>query len=225
MDVGARGGISSEWAAFESFMSVSLFEPDTSAAEELKINSKSFGKLNVMTCAAGDVDATLPLYITESNQCSSLLMPDIEWLTQRYPVFSKFFHVKGSTFVNVRRIDSLINLGILEVPHALKIDVQGYEFQVIKGLGKYLEEIMAIRIEAHFRNLYVGEADFSEINKFLDSRGFSLKKFLHDKPRYFAGDLIEVDAFYVNRKFFRGAERKFNEKEIQILNSAWGLNS
>ncbi|MEA9603802.1 FkbM family methyltransferase [Polynucleobacter sp. JS-JIR-II-c23] len=225
LDVGSRGGISSEWDSFKSRMSVSLFEPDKKEAQSLISKCSSFSKINVLDCAAGDMDATLPLYITKSNQCSSLLKPDIDWLKDRYPVFSQFFEVSGSVLVDVRRIDTLINSGALEVPHALKIDVQGFEFQVMKGAGAYLEQIMAIRIEAHFRNLYIGEADFSEINKFLESKGFSLRKFLHDKPHYFAGDLIEVDAFYINRKYFRDNPRKLNEEALNIINSAWDLNT
>ena len=47
-------------------------------------------------------------------------------------------------------------------PRFLKTDTEGYDLFVIKGFGKYLANIHAVRTEMHFQNL------FNESPKFLD---------------------------------------------------------
>jgi FkbM family methyltransferase len=49
----------------------------------------------------------------------------------------------------------LIKNKIAKAPNAIKIDVEGYEFEVIKGLGKYLSDpnLRLIGIEIHFELL------------------------------------------------------------------------
>jgi hypothetical protein len=49
----------------------------------------------------------------------------------------------------------LINKGTVSPPNAIKIDVEGFEYEVLNGLGDYLRavELRLIGIEVHFEIL------------------------------------------------------------------------
>ena len=72
----------------------------------------------------------------------------------------------------------LIKNKIAKAPNAIKIDVEGYEFEVIKGLGKYLSDpnLRLIGIEIHFELLKERgvESAPSLIEKTLVENGFNI---------------------------------------------------
>ena len=58
----------------------------------------------------------------------------------------------GGEAVDIRTGRSLINDGDAPTPDAIKIDVEGYEYEVLDGLGEYLgaPSLRAIGVEVHF---------------------------------------------------------------------------
>lgn len=54
----------------------------------------------------------------------------------------------------------------------LKIDVQGYELEVLKGCGEFLDRIEYVFVEVEFKTLYVGSPSWRSIVSFLFKRGF-----------------------------------------------------
>jgi FkbM family methyltransferase len=56
----------------------------------------------------------------------------------------------------------------------LKLDVQGYEYQVLEGSSESLDKIKYIQIELSLSNLYSGCMQFNPINDYLYQKGFEL---------------------------------------------------
>lgn len=58
----------------------------------------------------------------------------------------------GSVIVDVRSGASVIDAGDALVPNAIKIDVEGFEYEVLEGLGDYIKkpDLRLIGIEVHF---------------------------------------------------------------------------
>lgn len=54
----------------------------------------------------------------------------------------------------------------------LKIDVQGYELQVLEGFGDYLKDFSEIVVECSSPPLYRGGSDATEVEEFLGRHGF-----------------------------------------------------
>ena len=54
----------------------------------------------------------------------------------------------------------------------LKIDTEGSEFEVLKGLGEYLGKFKIILFEHHYDNMIVKEYKFSDIHKLLISKNY-----------------------------------------------------
>lgn len=81
--------------------------------------------------------------------------------------------------VEIRRGLGLIESGIAPPPNVLKIDVEGFEFEVLEGLGKALAEegLRAVGIEIHFGLLQdrgMGDAP-QHIEALLQQQGYRLR--------------------------------------------------
>jgi FkbM family methyltransferase len=84
----------------------------------------------------------------------------------------------GDDVVEIRSGDSLVSEGVVSVPHAIKIDVEGFEGEVLRGMRNLLSQgqLRAIGIEVHFRILRDrgGERVPQEIERLLKGCGFSI---------------------------------------------------
>ena len=77
-----------------------------------------------------------------------------------------------SETVKISRMDDLV--GEIERPCLLKIDVQGFELEVLKGAQETLAKVDEAYIECSFEELYSGQALASEIVCELQKHGLSL---------------------------------------------------
>lgn len=89
------------------------------------------------------------------------------------------FFAANAVVVDIRSGSSLIAEGDALPPNAIKIDVEGFELEVLLGLGKHLSSpaLHSIGIEVHFGILKSrGMADApSQIENLLQSHGFVVK--------------------------------------------------
>lgn len=145
--------------------------------------------------AFGAADETLPLFGTRFPQCSSLLPPNSEVIDD-YDC-AELFEVTSKSDIAVRRADIVWAEQNLPNPTWLKIDVQGFELEVLKGFGDLLDSVQAVELETHFRPLYVGQPLIGEVTAFMDDHGFSP---VHIDPQGpFGLDLIEANVFWIRR--------------------------
>jgi hypothetical protein len=80
----------------------------------------------------------------------------------------------------------------------LKIDVQGYEPQVLAGAVELLPKLTGLQLELSLAPLYEGERGFSEMIDLVEREGFTL----HDlNPCY--SDSKTGRTFQVDALFFR----------------------
>ena len=106
---------------------------------------------------------------------------------------------KDALPIKVRRLDDLLLEKGLPVPDILKIDVQGGEMMVLRGLGKRLPEIKVIQAETWFTRGYGPETPlFHEVFQFLASQGFV---FLDIGGRFYtqAHEFYSCDSFFVRQ--------------------------
>lgn len=88
-------------------------------------------------------------------------------------------NANGGIVVEIRTGANVIEAGDAPVPNAIKIDVEGFELEVLKGLGRYLEDraVRVIGIEVHFSILKSRGMQHApaEIERLLKSSGFSVE--------------------------------------------------
>ena len=59
--------------------------------------------------------------------------------------------------------------------HLLKIDTEGFEFNVIKGFGRNIDIVEVVIFEHHYDLMITKNYTFRDINKYLVNQGFNLK--------------------------------------------------
>jgi hypothetical protein len=87
----------------------------------------------------------------------------------------------GALQVPIKRLDACLS-SPLPRPVLLKIDVQGFELEVLKGATDLLPEIDAVYVEASYIELYEGQALHHEIERFLEEQRLPLRGTLQCAP-------------------------------------------
>jgi hypothetical protein len=81
---------------------------------------------------------------------------------------------KEQRSVSVRKLETILCREDIDQPALLKIDVQGFEKDVLEGCKTLLPCFSHIYVECSFVELYAGQALAHEVISFLDGFGFVL---------------------------------------------------
>ena len=69
-------------------------------------------------------------------------------------------------------VDKLAENHQLSRVDLLKIDTEGYEYQVLNSLGKMIEKINLIHLEHHYDDMIIKGYKFKDVNDLLKKNGF-----------------------------------------------------
>jgi FkbM family methyltransferase len=202
LDVGANAGQYYDFLRTEVGYRgrVVSFEPIPSLVQALQARNRD-RDWTICNCALGSEPAVRPFNVMAKSEFSSFLEPDHSQVDE----FTTANRVRDRIDVTVRRLDAA--LGELEVSAQrifLKLDTQGYDLEVISGIGNDLERIAAISIEASVRPIYRGMPDYLTALGVLDNLGFDLSG-MFPVTRDAAQRLIEIDCVGVRRALLPGA--------------------
>ena len=175
LDVGAQGGFNSDKffpSKYNCFFKEILIEPINSEAEKLEnkkfiINKglwskKEKKKLNILDNRLGS---------------SSMYEPDEEFFDLHNLKKKDYDNYKITRSIEVE-CDTLTNqLKELEINKLdyLKIDTQGAELEILKGIGEYRP--LLIKTEAHFFSMYKNVPNWNKLVSFLYDLNYTLIDF------------------------------------------------
>lgn len=178
------------------------FEPQPAALAKLRARA---GPLETyLPDALGDGRGHT-LRICAAEGMTSLLRPDAKSLAL-FPPFDEFAKVLEERALETRRLDEIAAIDALDF---LKLDVQGFELEVLRGGRVKLGAAVAVQAEVSFVPLYEGQPPLGEIDLELRARGFVPHAFVDQKrwiiaPMCIGGDLrrplnqmLEADLVYV----------------------------
>jgi FkbM family methyltransferase len=217
IDVGAAGGIQDKWSRFMDRVHCVIFEPAGTEAAELREQYAEHDDVEVMEVALSDTDGIQNLYLTRFPQCSSLLKPRHAGVAQ-YKV-APCFDVVSTTRITVCRYETLWLERRVPRPEVIKIDVQGAEYQVLKGFGGLLNGCLGIELETHFYQIYEGQQLIGDLVAYLENYGLFLRKL--EQQSSFDADLVEVNAYFIRRRKLLTSSGQ--DKKLQIIEHVWGL--
>lgn len=167
IDVGANKGQFSYFAATRwPNATILAFEPLPRPAA--KYRSVLDPRATLFTCALGAVEGRLDMHVASRDDSSSLLS-----LGDRQKSLFRMEEV-ATVPVEVHRLDTVL-VGLVTAPALLKIDVQGYEYEVIQGLGDLIRNIEWIYVETSFVELYSGQRLHHEVAALLVDLGYEQK--------------------------------------------------
>ena len=78
--------------------------------------------------------------------------------------------------VNIIKLKNFMNQNSIEYIDILKIDTEGYEFNVLKGASKYSQKIKLIYFEHHYDDMIIKNYKFGDIHNLLEEKGFKMIK-------------------------------------------------
>jgi FkbM family methyltransferase len=113
--------------------------------------------------------------------------------------FPDSFHAAKIERSSVKVLDEVVVSHHLPFPDVVKIDVQGFELEVLKGARTVLAETDILVIELSYTQFYKGQPALWEIEQFLNDHHF----FMVDhgfELRSSSGQLLQTDGIFANQK-------------------------
>ncbi len=88
--------------------------------------------------------------------------------------FKKNFKITPKR-VNIRLLESFMNENSIKYIDILKIDTEGYEYNIIKGAAEKIQKVNYIYFEHHFDDMLKKDYTLSDIHNYLTKNGFEKK--------------------------------------------------
>ena len=177
VDVGSHHGeyISSIKKNF-SIKEIHGFEPNPDAFKILKKNIIKFDGIKIYEYGIADIeeDKTLNQNIESSSSSINFLNKKSKYYKKKYFLFNFLNLKKVSNSIKIKTInlENFIDKKKIDKIDLLKIDTEGYEFKVIKGLGKDISKVNLIHLEHHFDDMIIKNYKLSDIHNYLKSHNF-----------------------------------------------------
>lgn len=193
LDVGANTGQFAQQLRKAGFDGqIFSFEPMSSAFAKLRAAAALDTKWSVFNFALGDRQEARRLHVA-GNSVSSSLLEISSFALKIEPTAAAI----GDETVQVDTLDAVLSvLGLDPARALLKMDVQGFEQQVIAGAGSAMAHLPGVVTECSLTTVYDGEWLFSDVVRFFLSNGFRL---VHADPVFTdtnTGDVLQVDAHF-----------------------------
>lgn len=143
------------------------FEPLPKVFPILERNTGRFTNIKTYNVALGNSSGMLEFYSNDYSHASSALQVS----TLQQNMLPKTGNVKRIE-IPVQRLDDLRPHLNFHAPVLLKMDVQGFEKEVLKGANNSLQQIDYLLFETSFIPMYDGEPLFDEMHQFVKELGF-----------------------------------------------------
>lgn len=170
LDIGAnRGQFALAVRAVWPEARVLCFEPLPGPVRVLRALFAGDRYVEVYEVAVGPRSGEALIHVSAADDSSSLL--PIGPLQER--LFPGTGAV-GSVPVRVVRLEDVIDPARLVRPVLLKLDVQGYELEALRGSEEVLEVVDHVLVECSFVELYAGQSLAHEVIDWLHARGLRL---------------------------------------------------
>lgn len=169
VDVGSSGQFDKKWKKIQFLLNYFGFDPDAKECERQNNERHNFNSAHFFPTALHSYNGETDFNVTEDKYCSSVLMPNFDWLN-RFEFHHKF-KIESTEKINVTKLDSIKKLDgrMIDI---LKLDAQGLELPILHGAKEKLNYNFAIECENGFYKNYLNETTFFEIGQFLLNQGY-----------------------------------------------------
>jgi len=197
-DVGANVGTWTLLAlATNPHVRVEAFEPLPQHHAGFARNVNGAPAVTLHPIALGSANGTAAMHVTDYSDASSLLpLADASRVDFQLEEISQ-------VDVSVRRLDDYRAERGLPPPDLIKLDVQGYELEVLKGAPECLRTAKVVLSEVSFLEYYHGQCLFHDLVAYLAGFDLLVSAFGVNTPTGAAAN--QTDVLFVRRNLIRRA--------------------
>lgn len=172
---------------------IRAFEPLTTCFNQMRDLMKGYKNFEGYNIGLGSVESELDMEESNHNPSSSLL-PMADLHKDAFPKAAG-----GSTKkVQVKRLDDIApGLGLGDSIF-IKVDVQGYELEVIRGGLDTFAKAKLLMLELSFQELYEGQPFFDDIYELIKPLGFRFYGNMGLMKHPKTGIPLDADCIFVN---------------------------
>ena len=156
------------------------FEPHVQACQRLNNNNHDFNEAQFFPYAISDKNEERSFYITEFDECCSLLKANHEWLN-RFK-YRNFFNIKKEIKIKTNNLDNITDLENIDID-AIKCDSQGMELPILKNAQRALSQAFYVEIETGMQQNYIGETTIDDIVPFMRENNFIAMEHFTQPPQ------------------------------------------
>jgi FkbM family methyltransferase len=168
------------------------FEPIVSVFKCLQERYNSASGIELYNLALGNLDGIIDFNENDYSYSSSIL-PIGEIHTKEFP-FTKNFK---KSQIEIACLDTIFKNRLIQKPLLIKVDVQGYEENVLSGGENTFTQADFVLIEMSFYELYQGQALFDAVHKKLYGLGFFYAGSINQLCSPNDGAILQQDALYI----------------------------
>ena len=170
IDIGANKGDWAEMVLKEAPISkVYAFEPQKSEFDKLiKLSKNHPSRLFPYNLALGDAEKDIEIHIHDTSSELSYIdnhLNQLPLLTGKSSTSESIKMTLFDTFIESKQDE-------FKVINFIKIDTEGYEYEVLKGSVEVLKKTKLILFEHHYDNMIIKNYTFKQINNFLILNSF-----------------------------------------------------
>ena len=200
LDIGSHMGTYSDLILKDfSNCKILMFEPQINIFKKIKTKYKNKKNIKIYNCAISNRSASKEIYINKHDLTSSLSTLDLKnnkYLQLKAKLFGSTPHgmILKKIKVKTQKLCEIIKLNNIKKIDLVKIDTEGHEYKVLKGIQGNIKNIRYILIEFHNDKIYLSY-NHKKIHSYLIKNNFVLKDV------YKFPFTTWEDRFYFNNKF------------------------
>ena len=186
IDVGAhKGETILDFLNYFEFINIYSFEASNKTFNDLKLRLKKIKKrfnstnIEIFNFGVGNSNKKNIFYeqLDSNSSTFNIIDKDSSYFKRKNKILSFFFlnndNIVNKTEVLQIKLGEFIKRKNINSIDILKIDTEGYEFEVIKGLEQEIKKIKFIYFEHHYDNMIKKNYKYSDIHNYLRINGFS----------------------------------------------------
>jgi len=193
-DIGANEGQFTKDIRFYGYKNeIISFEPLKLEFEKLKSNSQNDDNWSVYKrCAIGNKNNEIEINVSKNSVSSSVLQ-----INKEHCDVSPDSRFIDKQTVKQKKLDDIYEeLNKREKNCFLKIDVQGYEEQVLEGAKNVISEFKGLLVEVSLTDLYEGQTSWIEMINKIQSLGFKIWSIDRGFTNKKNGKTLQVDLVF-----------------------------
>jgi FkbM family methyltransferase len=194
LDIGAAVGMYGKWIRHAGYKGpIHSFEPMSTPFKKLQKTAAGDPLWDVRQMAMGAEVGSAEINIAGNSDSSSMLP-----MEERHAQAAPESVYIGTETVQVGTIDSMWDelVGDAKKPF-VKLDVQGFEREALKGATEHLPQIYGIQLELSLVPLYEGGPLWEEMIEFVKAQGFEFGGIEQGYTDPATGEMLQADGIFL----------------------------